>query len=90
MGEAGRDALRVGFDRTVKLEFRGATVNSDAGLFPYHDLDDAVLPAQMADGSWRTIHLRCVTRPDETQKMLLRLGLTLPQRLRRIDEVAQM
>ena len=52
---------------------------------------DVVLPAEMADGSRRTIHLRCVTTPDEAQKVLLnRLGLTLPQRLRRIDEVAQM
>jgi len=52
---------------------------------------DVVLPAEMADGSRRTIHLRCVTTPDEAQKVLLnRLGLTLPQRLRRIGEVAQM
>jgi len=52
---------------------------------------DVVLPAQMADGTRRTIHLRCVTTPDEAQKVLLnRLGLPLPQRLRRIDEVAQM
>ena len=51
---------------------------------------DVVLPARMADGSGRTIHLRCVTTPDEAQKILLnRLDLTLPQRLRRIDEVAQ-
>src|SRR5680860_1535940 len=41
MGEAGKDALRVGFDRTVKLAFHGARVSSDAGLFPYRDLDDA-------------------------------------------------
>lgn len=52
---------------------------------------DVVLPAKMADGSHRTIHLRCVTTPDEAQKVLLnRLGLKLPQRLRRIDEVNQM
>jgi transposase len=52
---------------------------------------DVVLPAEMADGSRQTIHLRCVTTPDEAQKVLLnRLGLTLPQRLRRMDEVAQM
>jgi transposase len=52
---------------------------------------DVVLPAMMADGGQRTIHLRCVTTPDEAQKVLLnRLGLTLPQRLRRIDEVEQM
>ena len=39
----------------------------------------------------RRIRLRCVTAPDEAQKVLLhRLGLTLPQRLRRIDELIQM
>jgi hypothetical protein len=32
-----------------------------------------------------------VSQPDEAQKLLLnRLGLTPPQRLRRIDEVIQM
>jgi len=41
MGEAGKDALRVDFDRAVKLEFHGARVSSDAGLFPYRDLDEA-------------------------------------------------
>ena len=52
---------------------------------------DVVLPARMADGSGRIIRLRCVTSPDKAQKVLLnRLGLTLPQRLRRIDEIAQM
>jgi transposase len=39
----------------------------------------------------KTVRLRCVTVPDRAQKVLLnRLGLNLPQRLRRIDEVAQM
>ncbi len=46
MGEARRDALRVGFDHAVKLEFHGAEVSSDAGLFPYRDLDEA---AQLTD-----------------------------------------
>ena len=41
MGEAGKDALRVGFDRTIMLAFHGARVSSDAGLFPYRDLDEA-------------------------------------------------
>lgn len=52
---------------------------------------DVVLPARWPDGRERIVHLRCVTTPDPAQKMLLnRLGLTLPQRLRRIDEVARM
>ena len=41
MGEACEDALRVGFDRAITLEFHGAKVSSDSGLFPYRDLDDA-------------------------------------------------
>ena len=52
---------------------------------------DVVLPARHADGTERTLRLRCVTTPDEPQKVLLsRLGLTLPRRLRRIDEIPQM
>ena len=42
MGEAGRDDLRVGFDRTVRFELHGGPASSDAGPFPYRDLDDAV------------------------------------------------
>jgi transposase len=53
---------------------------------------DVVLPTVRSDGKpKKTVRLRCVTTPDEAQKILLnRLGLTLPQRLRRIDEIAQM
>jgi len=53
---------------------------------------DVVLPARGRSGQAdKRIRLRCVTTPDAAQKVLLnRLGLTLPQRLRRIDEVVQM
>ena len=53
---------------------------------------DVVLPACRRDNQGgKMIRLRCVTTPDEAQKLLLnRLGLTLPQRLRRIDEFIQM
>jgi transposase len=51
---------------------------------------DVVLQARTTDqGALRTIKLRCVTEPDGAQKALLsRLGLTVPRRLRRIDEPA--
>ena len=31
----------LGFEGTIKLEFHGAKVSSDAGLFPYRDIDEA-------------------------------------------------
>jgi transposase len=53
---------------------------------------DVVLPTQSKRGhDTGTVRLRCVTEPDEAQKVLLnRLGPKLPRRLRRIEEVVQM
>jgi transposase len=53
---------------------------------------DVVLPTGTKQGQYNgTVRLRCVTEPDEAQKVLLhRLGVTLPRRLRRIDEIVQM
>jgi transposase len=50
---------------------------------------DVVLRAgSTVGGRERRIALRCVTEPDRAQTVLLqRLGLTLPRRLRRLDDV---
>jgi transposase len=49
---------------------------------------DIVLPACTRDGIPKRIRLRHVTEPDEPQAVLLhRLGLQLPRRLRRFDEL---
>jgi hypothetical protein len=74
--------------RTVLLEL--AKIKSGDVVLPVRSPahppkgDPALVPQRVA-------RLRCVTAPDEAQKVLLhRLGLTLPQRLRRIDELIQM
>lgn len=53
---------------------------------------DVTLAARsVRDGAKRKVRLRCVTEPDEAQAVLLhRLGLTLPRRLRRLNQVDQM
>jgi transposase len=49
---------------------------------------DVVLPTKSRSGeASQSVRLRCVTTPDEPQRILLnRLGLNLPQRLRRLHE----
>jgi hypothetical protein len=50
---------------------------------------DVVLPTRTAEGrAGKTVRVRCVMMPDPAQKVLLnRLGLTIPQRLRYLEEV---
>jgi hypothetical protein len=57
MGESRKDALHIGFDGSVRLEFHGATVSSDGGLQAYRDVDDALGLTTMAGtalADWRS------------------------------------
>ena len=42
MGESKKEALRVQFDSSVKMEFHGAKLTSDGGLLVYRELDEVL------------------------------------------------
>ena len=42
MGDDEKTPLKLDFDSKVRVEFRGATITSDAGLLACRELDDAL------------------------------------------------
>ncbi|MHC4331176.1 MAG: transposase, partial [Planctomycetota bacterium] len=62
MGEARKDALRLNFDRKLKLEFHGTKITSDAGLLAYRELDEILGLTSAIDSELRDIRTGKNTR----------------------------
>src|ERR1035441_10246048 len=57
MGAGKKQALRVTFDRRLKLEFHGSKVTADAGLLACRELDEALGLTVLGEdllNDWRT------------------------------------
>ena len=51
MGEKNREALKLQFDRRLRLEFHGVRITSDAGLLACRELDGALGLTEIAPTS---------------------------------------
>jgi hypothetical protein len=48
MGAGKNEAIKLLFDRRLRLEFRGAKITTDAGLLAVRELDEVMGLAEMA------------------------------------------
>ena len=65
MGESTKPSLKVRFDRRVQVEFRGATITSDAGLLAARELDEALGLTEKATGRSSGVENFCCWRGSE-------------------------
>jgi hypothetical protein len=57
MGDRRKGALRVNFDKKLKLEFHGSKLTSDGGLLIYRELGDALGLTEMVESELMDIRI---------------------------------
>ena len=55
MGEKAKEALKLQFDKRLRLEFHGARITTDAGLLVVWELDEALGLTEKASNYLRSM-----------------------------------
>ena len=82
MGDGKKTPLKLNFDSKVRLEFRGATITSDAGLLACRELDDALSLTDSADEFLK----ECRTGKNILHKLIPLLRQSIYSRLAGYDD----
>lgn len=80
MGEKTQEALKLQFDRRLRLEFYGARITSDAGLLACRELDGALELTEVAP-----TYLREIRGGRNVQGLVGEKFLGIQPRIRRVQ-----